>query len=461
MADVTQIDDTRFDRALVSVLQTEKRDFPTMIGGLNVASGVDFAVWSPVDHSIRFGLFQEPEEGIAKEAVSCALKAFQSWSATASSERIAIFRAALDDITAQRYRLAASVTISSGMTRVESMAEVDALISIIEQGIADLEASSGGNPKGPWAILSAHNSPLASPMGFASCAMLAGCTVVVMPSQLCPTPVYEIYSILVKAGLPDGVMNIIVDRKKSTTPDLANDERLAGVVATGSGERLEDLMFMMIDDELGFINELKGVNPILVWRPSNVKEAARQVLESAFAFSGQRLYSCSKVILNSDDQKAFVSALIEEAKDLCIDDPAEAGTFAGPLISEKAMGDFLSIVDAHRDALVFGGKQVRKETTENGSYVVPAILMGLDVEDELNYTDTGLPVLVIQIATNAEEALELLFQTECGLSAGVFSKDQSLVESVKETAAADTIFVNNGNRSMRPGIKARVSAFRF
>ncbi|MBR3409272.1 MAG: aldehyde dehydrogenase, partial [Candidatus Methanomethylophilaceae archaeon] len=68
-----------------------------------------------------------------------------------------------------------------------------------------------------------------------------------------------------------------MDRKDVSTEELANDMRVKGVVATGSGERLEDLMFLQVDDELAFVNEIKGMNPAVVYRPSDMKAAVRDI----------------------------------------------------------------------------------------------------------------------------------------------------------------------------------------
>ncbi|MDY0293233.1 MAG: aldehyde dehydrogenase family protein [Candidatus Methanomethylophilaceae archaeon] len=453
-------DDKKFEGALLSVLQQEKRDYPTVMGGFNVASGNEFPVWSPIDKSIRFGMFQEPEAGIARECVSAASRAFGGWASMGSGERASIFAKALENVKSLRYRLAATVVVSSGMTREEALSEVDRLTEILESETSRASsAAPPGKPKGVWAVISTHNSPLASPVGFAAAAMLAGNTVVVMPSVFCPVPVYSLYRVFEEAGLPPGVMNVLVDRRRGTMQELANDDRLAGVVASGSGSQMDDLMFLQVDDELMFVNEPKGMNPIMLYKAPNAREAAREILESAFIYSGQRLHSCSKVVVTAEEQKELLDALLESAKGMVIDDPSEKGAFAGPLISESAMEKFLKTVESRRDKVVFGGTRVRKETTAEGFYVIPAIMMGLNEEDDLNYMDTGLPILVIQLAKDLDDAIEKMFQTECGLSAGIFSRDPAAIELFKASVPAVRHSVNEGTAGMRPAQEARMESF--
>ena len=90
---------------------------------------------------------------------------------------------------------------------------------------------------------------MAAPIGYASVAILAGNTVVMTPSVHSTLPVYYMYNVLVECGVPDGVLNIITDSKSKSSEDLANNLDVVGVAASGSGEKMEDLMFLQADDE--------------------------------------------------------------------------------------------------------------------------------------------------------------------------------------------------------------------
>lgn len=451
-------DDDKFEAAFQAALQIKKKDFPTYIGGMKVASGNTFVVKSPIDNSITFGLFQEPEDGITDRAVDVALKIHPTWKRTAAEERAAIILSALEMIRVQRYRLASVVLISSGMTRKESLREVDRLIDIIGSQCEKVKDGLKGR-SGVWGIITAHNSPLASPMGHAISAILAGNTVVVMPSKYCPVPVYLIYEILEKAGLPSGVMNLIVDRKDKTYEKLANDPRLEGVVISGSAEYLEDMMFLQVDDELKVLNELKGMNPIIVHRPGDIKAAADDVLTSAFSYSGQRLFSTSKLIITPDESSKFLNVLLERIKELKIDDPAEHEAFSGPMISESGAKLFKDKLDGVRGNIVYGGKRVETEFTQNGSYFTPAIVTGLDDDNELMYMDFGIPVLCIKTVKDMDAAIEDIAETECGLSAGIFTKDQKAIERFRSEVDVPFKFVNESNISLEPGVYAKAEEF--
>ena len=452
-------EDLKYDGAVNAVLHLNKKDYPAYIGGLAVASGHDFPVWSPIDDTIIFGTFQEPEDGLTDYAVETAKKAFATWSKVPAEERVEIFDRALESIIQQKYKLAGLATVCAGMTRDEAFDEVERLIEVIDNACQDVSDGIKGKPQGVWAILTEYNSPLAAPLGYCAAAMLAGNTVVIIPSKYCPVPVFTIYDIFVQAGLPDGVMNIITDRFDSTSASLANNIDAIGVVAAGSGDRLEDLIFLQADDELRFINELKGMNPIFVYKPANMKDAAKKVVRSAFAFAGQRVDACSKVIVTMDEQKQLTSAILEEVKNIKVDDPAEIETSMGPIMTRPQFELFEKIVKKYSDYLVYGGKRIVNDITSGGYYVTPAVFMGVPEDDDLNNIDNALPILVISITDSVESAIDEVNYTEFGLSAGIITKEEAVADQFIRGVNADEVFVNDPSVIIGTAGKAKVENF--
>ena len=450
--------DKKFDGAFNSILHVDKKDYPSYVGGLMIASGNEHVVKSPLDESIQFGRFQEPEEDLPDRAVEVAAKAFGTWSKEDPIKRAERFGTALDNIKRMRYRIAAAITLSSGMTRDDSLYEVDRLIEIIEDNAKKMKEGTKGRPAGVWAIISEYNSPLAAPVGHAVSAMLAGNTVVLIPPKECPFPVYMLYDILAPA-LPDGVLNLIYDNRGKATNRLAENENIRGIVAIGRGDRFEDLMFMAVDDELSFIGEFKGMNPAVIYRPASMQAAAETVINSAFRYSGQRIDSCSKVIITMNEQKQFIDHLLVAAKKMTVGDPAEKATFTGPVISKENMNRFLDIVKNAKEHLIFGGKRIMNEATESGYYVMPAIFMGLPEEHELNEMDHSLPILSVHVVNDIDGAVTAADGCEFGQSMGIISKDEKAVERFLGGAGSDVVYVNTSSSVVGTAIKAHVEAF--
>ena len=449
MADYPDLQTTEegreYEKQIDQFLSGEKRDFPSYYGGMKVASGNDFIIASPIDDSITYGRFQEPEEGIMVEAVTAAKNAFEEWSKVPVEERAAYFEKYLNLLKARRLYYAAMVTVSAGMVRQDALSEVDALISAIEATLEEAKTYKG-KPLGVWAVISAHNSPMASPIAYAVAAMVAGNTVVMNPSKHCPMPVYSFYESIERYGLPGGVLNLVVDRKDESTEELANDMRVVGIAASGSGDRLEDLMFLQVDDELKFINDIKGMNPAIVYRPADMKAAARDIVESAFSFSGQRLYSCSKVIVTAEDQKRLMENISEIMKDLDVDDPVNDTAFTGPIISKDAAKRFGDLAMENMPFTI--AKAPNAIDAPSDLYVSPIVVSGLDDENDLCYMDSGLPILNIKVVENLDRAFEELEDTECGLSAGIFAKDPKVISRFKEQVDVPKMYINESSRSL-------------
>lgn len=450
-------EDELFQRALDGLLGTEKKGYPSFIGGMMIASGNDYELTSPIDRSIIFGKFQMPEKGTVAAAVSAAGASADQWSSKARSERTDIFRDVLKRVKAQRYRLAACVMVSTGIVMKDCLAEADRLAEVIGRACEDDVQKR--SPMGVWGVISGHNSPLASPAGFASCAMIAGNTVVSVPSKDCPMPMFMFNTILSAAGLPVGVFNITVARGPESDIELVEDMTVRGIAASGSGDRMEELMFLPIDDGLKFINEIKGMNPIVIYRPKDFKTVASSIVESAFRSSGQRIFSCSKVIVTDDEREKAVSAIIDVAKSIKVGDPAETGIDAGPLMYEEDMTKFEKYMYEAGANVAFGGKKIKTPEMENGSYVTPAVVVGLTDDCELGSFDTGLPILTIVSVPSFDDAMEELMNTECGQSASIFSKDLDSISKFKEVAEAPHLNVNKGTEDMVPALDAVVGNF--
>ncbi len=446
-----------FEKEFDAVLGGEKKDHPCYIGGFKIGSGNLFYLESPVDPTIRYGSFQEPEKGTMKAAVDAAEKAAKEWARVPADKKISYFVPYLNGLKARRMHYAAMVSVASGMTREDALNEVDSLIESL--GYAMEQAPSLKRPgAGVWAVITEHSSPLASPVAYAVAAMLAGNSVVMNPSNRCPLPVFDFYSTVDRSGLPGGVLNLVVDRnEEESTQELANDMRLRGVVASGSGDRMEDMMFLQVDDELRFVNNLKGMSPALVYRPGDMKGAARSIIESAFSYSGQRIHSCSKVIVTMDEQQRLVDALVEIMKDLTVGEPVYDRTFTGPVISADAAKRFKDLVLENAPFVI--AKAPRCLDTDRENYVSPVIVSGLDEENELGYMDSGLPILDVKVVPTLDEMFEELSNTECGMSAGIFSKDAKVISRFREEADVPVTYVNESSRKLNPVIGLDLKIF--
>lgn len=451
-------DSDMFERAMLGILDSPKHDYPAYIDGLAVASGTDDPLVSPVDDTIIFGRLQDPEPGTAAKAAERAKGKVPLWSSMAGAERAAVLGKAADSVERRRYFLAAEVVLSTGMCREEALAEVDRLAEVVRKAAEDAKGIRG-KPRGVIAVVGLTSSPLASPMGYAAAALAAGNAVVVMPSGRCPRPVYTVYSMFDAAGLPRGVLNLVADRLDRRVQELIGSPDVAGIVASGCGRPMEDIMFTFVDEGVYFLNEIKGMNPIIVYRPGDMEKAAADVLSSAFSYAGQHLYSCSKVIVTADEENDFVRMLAGKAKDFRVDEPGNPGAAMGPLMSDEAVERLSAFLEKYSGRVVFGGGRIRTESTSRGRYYSPVIVSGLDQEDDAQYIDPNLPVLIVRAVGSVDDIPAEIGETECGLAVGVMSAEQALISAVKGAAGGAQLFVNRSSLTLKPAERAVAGNF--
>jgi acyl-CoA reductase-like NAD-dependent aldehyde dehydrogenase len=453
-------EDRKFNAAFEAVLNMERADYPNYMGGIKFASGTDFEAGSPIDESIIIGQFQEPEDGMADRAVSYAAKGYADWSSLPLSLRAERMRDIRDEILRNRFRLASAICINVGMTRKEGLAEVDRLVEVMDGCLQDAESQQvKGKPMGVFAVIGSYHSPVAAPISSVFAALLAGNAVVLVPSHHSPLPSFMIYEIMVRKGLPDGVLNIVMDRKGKLQKDLVDNPDIVGACISGSGESSEEMMFAKVDSELRFHAEIKGMNPAVVSQRSDLKHAVEAILESAFAYSGQRLDCCSKVVVLDNHYEQFLNLLLKTVPRITVGDPGEKDVFTGPVISKDMMQRFLDLMEDARPWLLHGGERLRRDFLGDGYFVRPAIVAGLPEDHELNNMDHSLPILCVQRASNLDDAIEKVNSCEFGLSAGLFTKDEKEMERFLANINADNAYINGPSTDLGAASKLSLADF--
>lgn len=159
-----RIDDGLYDKAIEIVLDAPRHDLAAKIGPLDIASGTEDILYSPVDSSIIFGRLQDPEPGTTDRAVAEAEKAFPAWSSAAPSERREVLLRAASGLEERAYRMAAEIVLSTGMSRKAAYYEALAAADAVRKAAGTCDAP--GRPLGVWAVVSMLSSPLASGIGY-------------------------------------------------------------------------------------------------------------------------------------------------------------------------------------------------------------------------------------------------------------------------------------------------------
>ena len=452
------------DAAIESAPGSFGREHPMIIGKDRVVADEQFEDRSPVDDRIVLGRFQSGTVEHVQNAVAAARRALPEWSLLPWQERVARMRGVAEAIREHRWELSVILGYEVGKNRLECVGEVEECSDFVDYYCDRMEEHLGFvtpmdgsgdeqmnlsvlRPYGVWAVLSPFNFPMALTAGPVGAALVTGNTVVAKPSPITPLAVARLAEIIAGCDLPPGVFNLVTGGNETVSRELAGGAGIDGVVFTGSYAVGMQLMHQDADRAFPrpFIAEMGGKNPALVMGSADLDKAADGVKASAFGLQGQKCSACSRVYVDGSVREAFTEALVEKTLDIRVGNPLEKDVWLGPVISETAFERYRSaIAQAVEDGgrILTGGERLSGGLFDHGFYVEPTVIDGLPLDHELFRTELFLPITVIGEVDGLPQALDLANGTEYGLTAGIFSEDESEIQDFFDGIQAGTIYAN-------------------
>ncbi len=464
------------DTALEHAPESFGDEHAMIIGKDRVAADEQFEDRSPVDDRIVLGRFQSGTAQHVQDAVAAARQALPGWSLLPWQERVARMRQVAESIREHRWELSVLLGYEVGKNRLECVGEVEECSDFVdyycdrmeEHGgfITPMDGSGDGQmnvsvlrPYGVWAVLSPFNFPMALTAGPVAAALVTGNTVVAKPSPITPFAVTRLAEIIVACDLPAGAFNLVTGGNETVSRGLALGDGIDGVVFTGSYQVGMQLMREDANRVLPrpFLAEMGGKNPALVMRSADLDKATDGVKASAFGLQGQKCSACSRVYVEGPVLEAFTEALVEKTLNVRIGNPLEKDIWLGPLINEVAYERYrATLTQAVQDGgrvlaggeRLAGGQRVAEgehpagDLFDHGFYVEPAVIDGLPLDHELFHTELFLPITVIGEVDGLPHALDLANGTEYGLTAGIFSEDESEIQAFFDGIEAGTVYAN-------------------
>ena len=462
---VTPADDQAYDAAVTQVRAKLGTRFSMYINGEQWAStGEDMPHPSPIDTSKIVSCFPKGTRDDVKSAIDAADDAFAKWSALPYRDRIRILRKAADLIIERRYELSAWMAFEVGKNRAESLAEVSESAELIRYYCEQMEVNRGFikalespgpkqetystlRPYGVWAVIAPWNFPLSLSTGMTAGALIAGNTVVFKPSSESPVLGYELGRALVDAGIPRGAFNFVTGPGGTVGVELQENQAVDGFVFTGSKEVGMGIYHKFSKEyPKPVITEMGGKNPAIVTAKANLDDAAEGVVRAAFGFGGQKCSACSRVYVDQTLKDKFMGLLKSYTERYVkVGDPTRKETFLGPVINSAAVETYSRAADEARQdggSLVYGGNLVKSAGLERGYFVEPTIVDALPVTHRLFKDELFVPFVVVAGVNSLEEALSLANDSEYGLCAGIYSRDQKEVQRFFDVVEAGVIYAN-------------------
>jgi 1-pyrroline-5-carboxylate dehydrogenase len=448
-----------FDLALTQERKKLGHTHPLFINGHPVKAHALSDHAAPWDTRVLIGRFPRASREQVRKAITAAKIAFAYWQDLGWQNRVAFVRKTADVISKRQFELAALISLEVGKTRLEAMAEVSEAVDLIlyycrqmeeRQGYENSMSVAGTErtrsvlkPYGVWAVIAPFHSPLASATGMMAAAMVAGNTVVFKPESDTPTVGLRLYEMFHQAGLPVGVCNSLTGLAPEIIREFVLNPDIDGFAFGGSTDAGMELM-NEIKAARPFIAQMGGKNPAIVMPSANLDDAAEGVLRSAFGLAGQNPAGCSRAYVHEKVSKPLSELIAEKAKRLAPGDPTNRETTLGPLINAAAVARYEQAIRLAKKEgrIVCGGRKLKGENFEHGFYVEPTVVDDLPKESRLFRDESFGPVLAIGQVGSLDEALTLANASACGLSAGIFTTNESEQEAFFERMQAGALFCN-------------------
>ncbi|CDZ69824.1 Aldehyde dehydrogenase, thermostable [Neorhizobium galegae bv. orientalis] len=413
---------------------------------------------NPSDTNDVVGMYAQGSADDAKQAIAAAKAAFPAWSRSGILERHAILRKASDEILARKEELGALLAREEGKILPEAIGEVTRAAQIFDffagealRLTGELVPSARPNigveitrePLGVIGIITPWNFPIAIPAWKIAPALCYGNTVVFKPADLVPGCGWAIVDILHRAGLPKGVLNLVMGRGSVVGQAMLDSPDLAGITFTGSTGTGKRVALASIEHNRKFQLEMGGKNPMIVLDDADLNVAVEAAANSGFFSTGQRCTASSRLIVTEGIHDKFVAALTERLKTLNVDNAMKAGSHIGPVVDDKQLKqdtDYIEIGKNEGAKLAFGGELVKRDTP--GFYLQPTLFTEATNQMRISREEIFGPVASVIRVKNYEEALATANDTPFGLSAGIATTSLKHATHFKRNSEAGMVMVN-------------------
>ena len=428
------------------------------IGGQWLAgSAGEFDVENPADRTV-IGQVSDGGSADATAAVDAAASALPSWSAMPPRQRSEILRRTYELMIRDAEELAAMISAENGKSLTDARGEVTYAAEFFrwfaEEGVragGDYGVSPAGGtrtvvthkPVGVAALVTPWNFPAAMATRKLAPALAAGCTVVLKPASETPLTALAVTRLLVEAGVPDGVVNVVPTTDASAVVSTwMADPRVRKISFTGSTGIGRVLLKQAADRVVNSSMELGGNAPLVVTEDADLDAAVAGAMIAKFRGGGQACTAANRLYVHADVAEEFIAKLGAEVEKLVVG-PAADGSQIGPLISAKAVDGVTALVDS---AIAAGARiSHRAEVPDSkGYYFPPTVLVDVPADADIVMNEIFGPVAPIVTWTDEGEMLRLVNASEFGLAAYVFAGELQRAMRVGEAIDAGMIGINRG-----------------
>jgi acyl-CoA reductase-like NAD-dependent aldehyde dehydrogenase len=381
----------------------------------------------------------------ARAAVEAAAEAFRDWRATPAPARGKIVAKAARLMEEAKEELSQTLTREEGKTIGEARGELQRSINVAEFCAGESRRMNGETifselpsnfvytikqPIGVVACVTPWNFPVAIPTWKIAPALVAGNTVVFKPATITPSTAVKIVEIFEQAGLPPGVLNLILGSGSEAGDEIIAHPAVKAVSFTGSNPVGIRLYEQVSRRGAKCQCEMGGKNPVVILEDCDMDLAVENTAQGAFGSSGQRCTATSRAVVVNEIADEFVERIVQRAKSMRLGDPTDPQTEMGPSVDAgqfQTVLDYLNVGREDGATLRCGGERATGNGLDKGYFVQPTVFDHVTSDMRIAREEIFGPVLGVMRVKNFEEAMQVANDTEFGLSSSIFTNDAARI----------------------------------
>ncbi|MGE5483323.1 MAG: NAD-dependent succinate-semialdehyde dehydrogenase [Bacteroidota bacterium] len=438
-------------------------EFKLLIGGrwVDAAKGETFVVTNPANGE-TVAEVAKGSVADAQLALETAAKTFPQWARLTPKARATYLHKAANRVRERLPEIARLLTLEQGKPYRDAQKEVEEGASVLdyfaEEGVrvrGEIIASETASarqlvikqPLGVAVGITPWNYPVSLLAWKLAAALAAGCTFVAKPASETPLAATEYVRCVQEAGLPDGVVNLVVGPGSTVGTALVASPLSAKVAFTGSTEVGRQLMAQAAVWVKKVSLELGGHSPFIVCEDADFELAAKHGPYRAFRNMGQVCNSVNRILVHESLFERYVERAVEEAKKLTIGDGmAEPPVDLGPMLNQKGIDRTRAHIDdavAKGARLLCGGRKPEGSQYEKGFFFEPSILVDVRPDMKVMQEETFGPLVAIVPFKTLDEAISIANGVQYGLVSYAYTTSLKTAARLAEELEAGTVCINN------------------
>jgi aldehyde dehydrogenase (NAD+) len=426
---------------------------------VSIRQGREIEVRNPADQDELIGRGYLASAREAEAAVAAASEALPAWSRMPAPKRGEIVERAGDLLRAEQDEVARLLTREEGKTFGEAKGEIYRAYNVLNYTAGQSRRMGGitipselpknfaytmRQPLGVVSLITPWNFPICIPAWKIAPALVAGNTIVFKPSSTTPLTAAKLVEIFERAGLPAGVLNLLVGSSSEVGDRITKDPRIRGISFTGSSENGTLIYATCATRGVKAQCEMGGKNPVIVLEDANLDLAVEGIVSGAFGSTGQRCTATSRAVLQETIADEVVGRMVERVSKWKVGNGLDPDVQMGPLVSAqqlKTVEDYIEAGKSGGAKLATGGK--RPGGVPRGFYLEPTIFDRVRPEHRIAREEIFGPVLSVIRAKDYEEAVEFANASEYGLTSSIYTNDSGHIFDFCERIETGMVHVNS------------------